>query len=211
MNANDTPSPSSRPLILGSSSKYRKELLSRLQWPFECVSPDIDETPRTMERPIDLSLRLAQEKAEHVGRLHPKAVVIGSDQVADLHGQALGKPLTHERAIAQLTQMSGQVVMFHTSVCVRCEESGFSQSFVSSVRVVFKTLSPQTIESYLLKDQPYDCAGSAKSESLGVALLERIESDDPSALIGLPLIKTTSLLALAGIDVLGTPPSKPKR
>jgi septum formation protein len=168
------------------------------------VSPDIDETPKSEERPIDLSLRLAQEKAEHVGRLHPNAVVIGSDQVADLHGQALGKPLTHERAFAQLTQMSGQVVMFHTSVCVRCEESGFSQSFVSSVRVVFKTLSPQTIESYLLKDQPYDCAGSAKSESLGVALLERIDSDDPSALIGLPLIKTTSLLALAGIDVLGT-------
>lgn len=194
-----------RPLILGSSSKYRKELLSRLQWPFECVSPDIDESPHQNEAPLDLSLRLAQEKAKHVSMLHPRAIVIGSDQVADLNGQPLGKPLSHEKAQAQLSEMSGQTVMFHTSVCVCCQESGFSQSFVSSVKVVFKVLTPQMIESYLQKDKPYDCAGSAKSESLGVALLERIESDDPSALVGLPLIQTTSLLAKAGLDVLSSP------
>ena len=192
----------SRPLILGSSSKYRHELLSRLQWPFETVNPQVDETPFDGERPVDLSLRLAEQKASHVAKIHPNAIVIGSDQVADLHGQALGKPLSHEKAVAQLTQMSGQTVLFHTSVCVRCVDSQFSQSFVSSVKVVFKVLTPKTIESYLLKDKPYDCAGSAKSESLGVALLEKIESDDPTSLIGLPLIQTTKLLLLAGLDVL---------
>ncbi len=193
-----------RPLILGSSSKYRHELLSRLQWPFETVSPAVDETPFEGEHPIDLSLRLAQEKAAHVAKLHPHAIVIGSDQVADLHGQALGKPLNHENAVSQLTKMSGQTVLFHTSVCVRCEDTQFSQTFVSSVKVVFKVLSQKTIESYLLKDKPYDCAGSAKSESLGVALLEKIESDDPTSLIGLPLIQTTHLLRLAGLDVLSS-------
>ena len=191
-----------RPLILGSSSKYRHELLSRLQWPFETVNPAIDETPNEGEHPIDLSLRLAEQKAAHVAKLHPQAIVIGSDQVADLHGQALGKPLSHENAVSQLTKMSGQTVLFHTSVCVRCEDSQFSQSFVSSVKVVYKVLSEKTIESYLRKDKPYDCAGSAKSESLGVALLEKIESDDPTSLIGLPLIQTTHLLLLAGLDVL---------
>lgn len=193
-----------RTLILGSSSKYRHELLSRLQWPFESVSPDIDETPLKDERPIDLSQRLAIEKAHAVALYRPKAIVIGSDQVADLQGQPIGKPLGHEKAVSQLQKMSGQTVLFHTSVCVCCKESGFSQSFVSTVTVVFKTLSSQTIESYLLKDKPYDCAGSAKSESLGVTLLERIESDDPTSLIGLPLIKTASLLALAGLDVLSS-------
>lgn len=194
-----------RPLILGSSSKYRKELLARLQWPFECVSPEIDESPLLHEHPLDLSLRLAKQKAKHVAHLHPQAIVIGSDQVADHNGQPLGKPLTHENAVLQLRQMSGQTVMFHTSVCVCCEESGFFESFVSSVKVVFKVLSASTIESYLLKDKPYDCAGAAKSESLGVALLERIDSDDPSALVGLPLIRTTTLLAQAGLDVLSDP------
>jgi septum formation protein len=168
------------------------------------VNPQVDETPFDGERPVDLSLRLAEQKASHVAKIHPNAIVIGSDQVADLHGQALGKPLSHEKAVAQLTQMSGQTVLFHTSVCVRCVDSQFSQSFVSSVKVVFKVLTPKTIESYLLKDKPYDCAGSAKSESLGVALLEKIESDDPTSLIGLPLIQTTKLLLLAGLDVLST-------
>jgi len=193
-----------RTLILGSSSKYRHELLSRLQWPFETVSPAIDETPLLGEQPIDLSKRLAIEKAHAVALLHPKAIVIGSDQVANLQGQPIGKPLSHEKAVSQLQLMSGQTVLFHTSVCVCCKETSFSQSFVSTVKVVFKKLSNQAIESYLLKDQPYDCAGSAKSESLGVALLERIESDDPTSLIGLPLIKTVSLLALAGLDVLSS-------
>ena len=197
-----------RTLILGSSSKYRHELLSRLQWPFETVSPDIDETPLESEQPIELSQRLALQKAHAMAVLHPKAIVIGSDQVADLHGQSLGKPLTHDKAVSQLEMMSGQTVLFHTSVCVCCKETEFSNVFVSTVKVVFKTLSRQTIESYLLKDKPYDCAGSAKSESLGVALLERIESDDPTSLIGLPLIKTTALLALAGLDVLSSNPAK---
>jgi septum formation protein len=191
-----------RSLILASTSRYRRELMERLQWPFEVHSPHVDETPHPHETPLDLSMRLAQSKALAVSHQHPSALVVGSDQVADLLGEPLGKPLTHEVATRELKRMSGQKVLFHTSVCVSCVESGFLEVQSSMVQVQFRVLSDAEIESYLLKDQPYDCAGSSKSESLGIALVESIQSDDPTALIGLPMIKTLALLRKAGLNVL---------
>lgn len=191
-----------RQLILGSTSPYRKELLSRLRVPFKVVSPDLDETPQAGERPADLALRLALAKAQAVARHYPEAVVIGSDQVADLNGEPLGKPGTHARAVSQLQRMRGQTVVFHTAVAVVCVETGFSQTVLAPVRVVFRELSDTEIENYLQAEQPYDCAGSAKSEGLGIALLESIDSDDPTALVGLPLIRTSRLLRAAGIRLL---------
>jgi septum formation protein len=191
-----------RTLILASTSRYRRELMERLQWPFEVQSPHVDETPKPNETPLDLALRLAQAKALAVSRMHPSALVIGSDQVADLLGEPLGKPLSHEVATRELERMSGQQVLFHTAVCVSCLESGFLEVQSSLVQVQFRQLNPAEIESYLLKDQPYDCAGSSKSESLGIALVDAIQSDDPTALIGLPLIKTLALLRKAGLNVL---------
>jgi septum formation protein len=189
-------------LILGSTSRYRRELLSRLRLPFDCVSPDVDETPRISERPADLALRLALEKARNVAARHPDAVVIGSDQVADLDGEAIGKPGTHERAVVQLTRMSGQTVVFQTAVAVVRQAIGFEQASLASVRVRFRDLQASEIEHYLRLEQPYDCAGSAKCETLGIALLASIDSDDPTALVGLPLIRTCSLLRSAGLDAL---------
>lgn len=191
-----------RSLILGSTSRYRHELLTRLRVPFEAVPPDVDETPASGENPADLALRLALAKARDVARRFPKAVVIGSDQVADLHGEPLGKPGTHERAVAQLRRMSGKTVIFQTALAVVCVETGFEQCEIAPVRVVFRTLSDAEIERYLHAEQPYDCAGSAKSEGLGIALLERIDNDDPTALVGLPLIRTCQLLRAAGMQVL---------
>ena len=193
---------SARALILASTSLYRKDLMQRLQWPFECVAPLVDETPHPKENPRELAERLALAKAQAVSRQHPQAWVIGCDQVAELQGEALGKPLEHAEASAQLRRMSGQAVRFHTAVCVRCQESGFEEVQVADVRVTFRALSDAEIEAYLLKDQPYDCAGASKCESLGVALLEKIESDDPTALIGLPLIRTLAMLRRAGLNVL---------
>jgi septum formation protein len=190
-----------RSLILGSTSLYRHALLSRLGLPFQTVNPDVDETPLPGEKPVELALRLAREKAAAVARRHPRAIVIGSDQVADLHGEPLGKPGTHERAQAQLARMSGQTVVFQTALSVQCLESGFEQSAVAAVRVVFRHLGADEIERYLLAEQPYDCAGSAKSEGLGIALLEQIDNDDPTALIGLPLIRTCQMLRAAGLSV----------
>lgn len=189
-------------LILGSTSRYRRELLSRLRLPFDCVAPDVDETPRPAERPADLALRLALEKARNVAARHPDAVVIGSDQVADLDGEAIGKPGTHERAVDQLTRMSGQTVVFQTAVAVVRRAIGFEQASLASVRVRFRDLQASEIERYLRLEQPYDCAGSAKCETLGIALLASIDSDDPTALVGLPLIRTCSLLRSAGLDAL---------
>jgi septum formation protein len=189
-------------LILGSTSRYRRELLSRLRLPFDCVAPDVDETPRPAEHPADLALRLALEKARNVAARHPDAVVIGSDQVADLMGEPIGKPGTHERAVAQLTRMSGQTVVFQTAVAVVRRTTGFEQASLASVRVRFRDLQAGEIEHYLRLEQPYDCAGSAKCETLGIALLASIESDDPTALVGLPLIRTCSLLRSAGFDAL---------
>lgn len=191
-----------RTLILGSTSRYRQELLMRLGIPFQTDGPRVDETPTPGERPADLARRLALAKAHEVAERHPEAVVIGSDQVADLHGQPLGKPGTHDRAVAQLRQMSGQTVIFQTAVAVVCRATGFEQMDVASVRVVFRTLSDAEIERYLRIEQPYDCAGSAKSEGLGIALLERIDNDDPTALVGLPLIRTSRMIRAAGVPVL---------
>ena len=192
-----------RPLMLGSTSRYRRELLSRLRLPFEVADPGVDETPLPDEAPAALASRLALAKARAVARRHPGHVVIGSDQVADLDGQALGKPLTHERAVQQLRRMSGRTVVFQTALAVVCEASGFQASDLAAVRVVFRTLKDSEIEQYLQAEQPYDCAGSAKSEGLGIALLERIDNDDPSALVGLPLIRTCRLIRAAGVPVLG--------
>ena len=194
--------PASRPLILGSTSRYRRELLSRLGMPFEAVPPDVDETPRPGEHPAGLALRLAIAKARDVARRHPEAVVIGSDQVADLAGEPLGKPGTHERAVDQLRRMRGQTVVFQTALAVVCASTGFEQSDIAAVRVVFRDLSDGEIEHYLRREQPYDCAGSAKSEGLGIALLERIDNDDPTALVGLPLIRTCRMIQAAGVKVL---------
>lgn len=191
-----------RQLILGSTSQYRKSLLGRLGIPFNVLSPEVDETPFVGEIPEQLALRLAMAKAVAVSRLHPDAVVIGSDQVADLDGEPLGKPGTHERAVAQLTRMSGRVVVFQTAVAVVCHATAFSRVELAQVSVQFRHLAPAEIETYLLRERPYDCAGSAKSEGLGIALLDRIDNDDPTALVGLPLIRTCRLLREAGIAVL---------
>ncbi len=191
-----------RPLILGSTSRYRRELLARLQIPFEVAAPDVDETPAPDESPRALAERLALAKARAVARAFPGAVVIGSDQVADLHGRPLGKPGTHERAVIQLQQMRGQTVVFQTAVAVVCQDSGFEQSGLAAVHVTFRDLSDAEIENYLRAEQPYDCAGSAKSEGLGIALLSAIDSDDPTALVGLPLIRTCAMIRAAGIELL---------
>ncbi len=193
-----------RPLILGSTSAYRRELLQRLRLPFEVVSPEVDEAPLPGEHPRDLALRLALAKARAVATRHPAAVVIGSDQVADLGGEPLGKPGTHERAVAQLRRMRGRTVIFQTAVAVVCVETGFEQVELAPVRVRFRDLTDAEIENYLRAETPYDCAGSAKSEGLGIALLDTIESDDPTALVGLPLIRTARLLRAAGLSLLGT-------
>lgn len=192
------------PLILASTSRYRRELLQRLRLPFAVETPHTDETPLPNEVPAALALRLAVAKAKAVAAQHPEAVVIGSDQVADLHGQPIGKPGDFERAVQQLRRMSGQQVVFQTAVAVVRRDHGFEHALLAPVAVTFRTLSDAEIERYLRLDQPFDCAGSAKSESLGVALLERIDSDDPTALVGLPLMRTCRLLREAGIDPLST-------
>jgi septum formation protein len=191
-----------RPLILGSTSRYRRELLERLRLPFETVSPEVDETPQPNEAPAALARRLALAKAQAVAIRFPQALVIGSDQVADLDGQAIGKPGSHDRAVTQLRAMSGRSVVFQTALAVVCADSGFVAQDLAAVRVRFRSLSDADIEAYLHAEQPYDCAGSAKSEGLGITLLEAIESDDPTALIGLPLIRTAALLRQGGLDTL---------
>lgn len=189
-------------MVLGSTSRYRHELLSRLRLPFETANPGVDESPQQDETPSDLARRLALAKAHAVARRFPEAVVIGSDQVADLDGEALGKPGTHDRARIQLQRMSGRTVVFQTAVAVVCMATGFEQLDLAPVQVVFRELDDGEIERYLRAEQPYDCAGSAKSEGLGIALIERIDNDDPSALVGLPLIRTCRMLRAAGVAVL---------
>lgn len=190
------------PLILGSTSRYRRELLQRLRLPFDTVAPQVDETPLPGEAPAALALRLALAKAQAVAALHPQAVVIGSDQVADLEGSPIGKPGTHARATEQLQRMRGREVVFQTAVAVVRADIGFARALLAPVRVRFRELSDAEIERYLRLEEPYDCAGSAKSETLGIALLSAIESDDPTALVGLPLIRTCALLREAGLDPL---------
>lgn len=197
-----SPSSETRTVVLGSTSRYRRELLSRLQLPFETASPDVDETPQSGESPDALALRLALAKARDVAGRFPEAVVIGSDQVADLDGEPLGKPGTHERAVTQLQRMRGRTVVFQTAVAVVCQATGFEQVDLAPVRVVIRDLDDGEIERYLRAEEPYDCAGSAKSEGLGIALLARIDNDDPSALVGLPLIRTCHMLRAAGVKIL---------
>jgi septum formation protein len=192
-------------LILASTSRYRRELLQRLRLPFEMVAPDVDETPLPGERPADLALRLALAKARAVAAVEPGTVVIGSDQVADLGGSALGKPGTHERAVAQLQAMRSRRVVFQTAVAVVHVQRSFEQAVLVPVTVRFRDLADSEIERYLRIEQPYDCAGSAKCETLGIALVDAIESDDPTALVGLPLIRTCALLRAAGLDPLAGP------
>ena len=191
-----------RPLILASTSRYRRELLNRLRLPFSVESPEVDETPLPGETSLVLAQRLALAKAQAVAARFPSAVVIGSDQVADLDGLPLGKPGNHDSAVAQLRAMRGRTVVFHTAVAVRCVARAVDTCEMASVTVHVRDLSDDDIERYLAAEQPYDCAGSAKSEGLGIALLESIDSDDPTALVGLPLIRTCRMIRAAGVKVL---------
>ena len=187
-------------LVLASTSPYRRELLQRLRLPFDVVAPDVDETARAGEQPLALARRLASAKADAVAALREDAVVIGSDQVAELDGAALGKPGDHARATAQLRAMRGRRVLFHTAVAVVRRSTGFHACESATVAVTFRDLGDDEIERYLRAETPYDCAGSAKIETLGIALVESVDSDDPTALIGLPLIRTCALLRRAGLD-----------
>jgi septum formation protein len=196
---------SSPALILASTSRYRRELLARLRLPFDVQAPQVDEDALPGETPAALALRLADAKANAVALRFPAAVVIGSDQVADLDGTPIGKPGSHARAIEQLRAMRGRSVVFQTAVSVHRRDTGFAATLLAPVTVRFRRLSDAEIEHYLRTEQPYDCAGSAKVETLGIALLDGIESDDPTALVGLPLIRTCELLRRAGLDPLATP------
>ena len=187
-------------LVLASSSTYRKELLSRLQLPFSVDVPDIDESPQPGEAPSATALRLAREKAAAVAARHPGSLVIGSDQVATLNEEQIGKPGHHAAALAQLQKMRGKEVIFHTALCVWDGRSGTAQVEDIQTLVKFRDLSDAELDAYLRIEQPYDCAGSAKNEALGIAILERIDSSDPTALTGLPLIALTGMLRHAGVS-----------
>jgi septum formation protein len=190
------------PLILASTSRYRRELLERLRLPFDVMAPDVDEAPLPRETCAETALRLALAKARAVAQRRPDAVVIGSDQVAELDGHPIGKPGDRDRAVQQLRTMSGRQVVFHTAVAVVGGHVPYERAVRVPVHVTFRELDPARIERYVALEQPFDCAGSAKAEGLGIALLERIETDDPTALFGLPLICTCTLLREAGIDPL---------
>ena len=181
-------------LVLASSSIYRNELLKRLQLPFETMAPNVDETPLPHESARATSVRLAQEKARVLADKYPDALIIGSDQVALLEGMQLGKPLTHDNAAKQLRAMRGKTTCFYTALALLNSRTGNIQTEVGENHVTLHNLSDEEIESYLLKEQPYHCAGSAKSEGLGIALISKITGDDPNALIGLPLILLIEML-----------------
>ncbi len=189
-------------LILASSSIYRRELLQRLQIPFNTVSPHVDEAILVGEKPQETALRLSKEKAKKVGEEYPHALIIGCDQVATLNGEQLGKPLNHQNATRQLKLMRGQEVTFHSALCLLNAATGKMQSHVVPYLVKFRVLTDEQIESYLVKEQPYHCAGSAKSEGLGIALIEHMKGDDPNALIGLPLIKLITMLQNEGVNII---------
>jgi septum formation protein len=202
------PSPARSRLILGSSSTYRQELLSRLRLPFDVMVPDINETALPDEAPEATALRLARDKAAAVAALAPGALVIGSDQVATLDGQQIGKPGNHAKAMEQLRQMRGRRVIFHTALCLLDGRivGQAPQVQIENVQtfVTFRDLPDHELDAYLRIEQPYDCAGSAKNEGLGIAILEKIEGTDPSALTGLPLIALTSMLRIAGVPFFTT-------
>ena len=189
-------------LILASSSEYRRQLLQKLLIPFNSISPNVDESALAGEKPQETALRLAQEKAKKIGNEYPHALVIGCDQVATLGGEQLGKPLNHNNATKQLQKMRGREVVFHSALCLYNAATGNMQAKVVPYLVKFRQLSDEQIESYLTKEQPYHCAGSAKSEGLGIALIERMLGEDPNALIGLPLIKLITMLHNEGINVI---------
>jgi len=189
-------------LILASSSQYRRELLTHLQIPFTCISPDVDETPLSGELPQQTALRLAQVKARKVGDAHTEALIIGCDQVATLDNQQLGKPLTHDNATRQLRLMRGREVTFHSALCLYNAATNSMQAEVVPYVVKFRNLTDAQIENYLIKEQPYHCAGSAKSEGLGIAIIEKMTGDDPNALIGLPLIALVNMLQNEGFAVI---------
>ncbi len=188
-------------LVLASSSPYRRDLLARLRLPFEVAVPDVDETPLAQELPQATALRLAQLKSRAVAAQFPDALIIGSDQVALLGEQQVGKPHTHENAKKQLQAASGHAMVFHTALCLYNSRTGNMQARAVPIRIQFRTLSDAVIERYLLAEQPYNCAGSAKSEGLGIALIERFEGEDPNALVGLPLIALVDMLQQEGVAV----------
>jgi septum formation protein len=189
-----------RRLVLASTSPYRRELLGRLGLPFECARPETDETPFQGEAPAGTAARLAAAKAQAVQRAFPGALIIGSDQVASCDGRRLDKPGTHENAVAQLTFLSGRSASFDTAVCLLDARTGRAETRVVPCRVHFRQTDPGRIESYLRREQPYDCAGSAKAEGLGITLIQRIETQDPTSLVGLPLIALTDLLVSFGLS-----------
>lgn len=193
---------SSQPLILASTSIYRSQLLSTLQIPFQTAAPDIDETPLPGESAEQTSLRLSREKAMVVAEQFPDALIIGSDQVALLDGVQLGKPLNHDNAVKQLRAMRGRSVQFYSALSLFNARNGEMQTDVIVTRVSYRDLSDEAIERYLHKEQPYHCAGSAKAEGLGIALISRIEGDDPNALIGLPLIRLVAMLEKQGVNIV---------
>ena len=189
-------------IILGSTSPFRKALLQRLQIDFDCDSPDIDETPLQNEPVESMVVRLAIAKAKAISTRHPNSLIIGSDQSAELNGEKLSKPGNFENAFQQLSRASGQKIIFQTGLCLLNTSTGNIQSACVPYTVVFKDLTPTMIENYLHKEEPYNCAGSFKSEALGIALFERFEGSDPNALIGLPLIELVNFLANEGISIL---------
>ena len=191
-----------RPVVLASASRYRRELLARLGLAFTVEVPNVDERPRPGEAPAELVVRLAESKARAVAASHPDALVIGSDQVADAEGVVVGKPGSHREAVLQLTRMSGRTVVFRTGIALVDARSGRCSGRTVDVATRFRTLNADAIEAYLRREQPYDCAGSIKAEGLGIALVESIVSDDPTALIGLPLIALVDLLRAEDVDVL---------
>jgi septum formation protein len=193
---------SSRRIVLASTSRYRRMLLERLGLPFDTVAPRVDETPLAGEAPAATAFRLAEAKARSVAVAHRDALIIGSDQVADCQGRAVGKPGTYENAVAQLQALSGRTVVFHTGLALFDVPSDTCRTALVDVTSTYRHLSADEIDGYLRREQPYDCAGSVRSESLGIALFERIESDDPTALIGLPLIQLVRMLEAAGVTVL---------
>ncbi len=192
-------------LVLASTSIYRSQLLQRLQIPFQTAAPDVDETALPGERAGETTWRLSREKASAVASQYPQALIIGSDQIALLGEQRMGKPLTHDNAVQQLRAMRGHSVVFYTGLTLLNARTGAMQSEVAENRVTFRNLSDDEIESYLRKEQPYQCAGSAKLEGLGIALISRMEGDDPSALIGLPLIALVAMLRQQRFPVLEGP------
>ncbi|MGA2549841.1 MAG: Maf family nucleotide pyrophosphatase [Burkholderiaceae bacterium] len=196
-------------VILASSSVYRRELLARLGLPFEWQTPEVDETALPGESARDTAIRLARQKAQAVASQHADALVIGSDQVASWRGQHIGKPGNHARALAQLEQFQGETVRFYSAVCIIDTREGRILEDVAEVTVRFRQLTPAELENYLQREQPYDCAGSAKSESLGIALLEKIESDDPTALVGLPLIRVATMLRTLNYPLLSSAQKRP--